>query len=249
MKLERILVIPDTHVPYHDKKAVELLYKVAKDFKPHTIVILGDFADFYSVSAHSKDPNRSNKLEHEVEAVNKELDRLDSLKAKRKVFIAGNHENRLERYLADKASELFNVVSIPELFKLRRRGWEYISYKMDAKVGQINFTHDVGTSGKNAVYAALNTYQHNIVTGHTHRLGYIIEGNAIGKPHVSASFGWLGDAKKADYMHRVKAARDWALGFGIGYMNKKTGITHLQPVPVVNYTCVVEGKLYSYARK
>lgn len=244
MKLKKLLIIPDSHIPYHDKKAVQLLYKVAKSYKPDIIVVLGDYADFYSVSSHSKDPNRVNKLEYELQAVNAELDELDSLKAKQKVFIAGNHENRLERYLAEKAPELFNVVTIPELLKLKQRKWTYVPYKMDYKIGQVYWTHDVGTAGRSAVFNALGTYQGNIVTGHTHRLAYIIEGNARGKPHVSASFGWLGDARKADYMHRVKAARDWALGFGIGYMDDSTGNVYLNPVPIVGYTCVVEGELF-----
>lgn len=244
MKLKKLLIIPDVHIPYHDKKAVKLLHKVAKSFKPDIIVVLGDYADFYAVSSHSKDPNRSNKLEFEVNAVNAELDELDDLKAKRKVFIAGNHENRLERYLADKAPELFNVVKIPELLKLKKRGWEYVPYKMDVKIGQVYFTHDIGTAGRSAVFNAINTYQGNIVTGHTHRLAYIVEGNAKGKPHVSTSFGWLGDASQADYMHRVKAARDWALGFGVGYLDEKTGIVHVNAVPIVGYQCVVEGQLF-----
>lgn len=244
MKLKKILIIPDTHLPYHDKKAVQLLYKVARSFQPNIIVTLGDYADFYSVSSHSKDPNRVNKLEKELEVVNENLDILDSFKAKRKVFIAGNHENRLERYLADKAPELFNVVTIPELLKLKKRGWEYVPYKMDIKIGQLYYTHDVGVAGRNAAYSALATYQGNIVTGHTHRMCYAIEGNAKGKPHVTAVLGWLGDAKQADYMHRVKASRDWALGFGVGYMDESTGNVYIQPVPIVGYTCVVEGQFF-----
>ena len=50
---------------------------------------------------------------------------------------------------------------------------------------------------------------------------------------MGASFGWLGDPDKADYMHAIKAKRDWATGFGVGIMDEKTGITHLQPVPVI----------------
>jgi hypothetical protein len=91
----------------------------------------------------------------------------------------------------------------------------------------------------------MDAFQHNIVIGHTHRLGYAVEGNAQGERHVTAMFGWLGDVEQIDYMHRVKAIKDWSLGFGIGYLEPKTGTVYLVPIPIVNYTCVVEGKLYS----
>ena len=47
-----------------------------------------------------------------------------------------------------------------------------------------------------------------------------------------------------DYMSRAKATKDWTLGFGIGYLHPKTGVAYMVPVPIVNYTCLVEGKFY-----
>ena len=55
----------------------------------------------------------------------------------------------------------------------------------------------------------------------------------------------VGDAEAADYMHHMKARKDWALGFGIGYLDEKTGLVYIVPVPIVNRTCVLEGKLYT----
>jgi predicted phosphodiesterase len=66
IKLEKILFIPDCHVPYQDKPAFKLMLKAGKAFKPQHTVILGDFADFYGVSSHSKDPNRALKLERKT---------------------------------------------------------------------------------------------------------------------------------------------------------------------------------------
>lgn len=244
MKLKKVLFVPDTHVPYHDPKAWRLMIKVAKSFKPDIINIQGDFADFYAVSSHSKNPNRRRNLEWEVQEVKEKLDELDSIGARTKIFVAGNHCDRLERYLMDRAPELFNVVRIPDLFDLRKRGWRYVPYKSDTRIGKLYTTHDTGCAGRNAVFRNLDAYQHNVVTGHTHRLAYIVEGNAKGEAHVSASFGWLGDVKQVDYMNRIKAARDWALGFGVGYL-AENGTVYVQPVPIINYTAVVEGKHYA----
>lgn len=243
-QLETILIVPDTHRPYHDKKAWALMLAVGRAIKPKHIIVLGDLADFYTVSFFSKDPKRMMTLDEEIKDVNKGLTELDSLGAGNKIYVAGNHEYRLERYLTERAPEVSHLVDIPKIFKLTKRGWNYTAYKDDTRLGKLYITHDVTATGRNAIFKALDTYQHCVVTGHTHRMGYVVEGNAAGVHHVSATFGWLGDAKYADYMHRVKASKDWALGFGVGYYEPKTGNVFLQVVPIVNYQCVVNGKLY-----
>ena len=241
-KLNKVLFVPDSHHPYVDKKAWSLMLLAAKKFKPDTVVVQGDFADFYAVSSHSKDPRRTQSLQDEVDAVNVALDQLDGLKAKKKIFVSGNHEDRLERYLKDKAPELFGVFSVKTLFKLRERDWIYVPYKSDIRLGKLYVTHDCGNAGRFAISKALDTFQHNVTIGHTHRMSYQVEGNAKGEAHVGASFGWLGDTRLTDYMHKVKANRDWALGFGLGYL-RSDGTMYLVPVPIVNYTCVIEGEL------
>lgn len=243
-KLERILFIPDCHVPYHDTKAFALMLKAGKAFKPDHTIILGDFADFYGVSSHSKDPNRALKLKEEVEAAKAALDQVKALGAKNNVFVAGNHEDRLERYLRDKAPELYNYISIPYILELKQKGFSYTPYKQAYKIGKLNITHDAGNAGKDAHYKALQTFQHNIIIGHTHRIGYAVEGNANGERHVTAMLGWLGDVKEIDYMHRVKAEKDWSLGFGIGYLDRSNGTVYVTPVPIINGTCLINGTVY-----
>jgi hypothetical protein len=223
--------------------------EVGEFLQPHHLVVNGDLADFYSVSSHSKDPTRVQHLEDELDEVNAALDQLDALGATNKLFVEGNHENRLTRYLQDNAPALFKSIQIPQLFKLKARGWEHTAYKDDTQIGKVTFTHDVGVSGRNATFKALDTYHHSVVTGHSHRLQYIVEGDATGDMKLSAQFGWLGDASKVDYMHRVNVRKNWALGFGFGYVQPKTGICYLTPVPIIKvdgaYTCVVNGTYFS----
>lgn len=243
MGLRRVLFVPDTHRPYHDKRAWALLLKAAEAFKPDVIVVLGDFADFYAVSDHDKNPNRIRLLDLEIEDVNTGLDQLDELGASEKVFVKGNHENRLERYLIRRAPELFNMVKVEDLFQLKDRGWKCVEYRDHAKIGKISVTHDVGSAGPYADHRVVADFQGNVAIGHTHMIGYCVVGSARGDTHVGAMFGWLGDIKQVDYMHRIKAMRGWALGFGVGYM-EENGNTHLRPCPIVNYSVVIDGKLF-----
>lgn len=240
--LRRVLFIPDSHIPFHDVKAFDLMLRAAEIFRPDTIVVLGDFADFYSVSAHDKNPTRVSNLEYEVGIVREKRAALDKLGASRKIFIEGNHEFRLARYLASNAPAVFKMLTVPELFQLPENGWEFVPYKTSCKLGKLHLTHDTGTAGQNAHRQSMNAFQGSTIIGHTHRMEFSVMGNADGPPQVGAMFGWLGGFEDVDYLHAITAKRNWVHGFGIGHQ-EASGVIHLQPIPIVNGTCCVLGQL------
>ena len=104
--LDRILVVPDVHRPYHSKKAWATMLRAAKRFCPNKIIVLGDFVDFYAVSDHDKDPARKYKLSDELKSGREGLEELEDLGAEQLFFDCGNHEDRLNRYLVRRAPEL-----------------------------------------------------------------------------------------------------------------------------------------------
>lgn len=248
-RLSRVLIVPDTHAPYHDVDAWELMLEVGRDLKPDILVHMGDLLDCYSVSRHSKDPARATTLDSEVKVGRECRAQLDELGAKKKVFTAGNHEHRLERYMQEKAPELHGLLDIPRLLELEENGWDYVEYRDDHAEGVVHFTHDTGHSGRHAIYRALDTYGSSNVTAHTHRMAYIVEGSVAGRPALSASFGWLGDLSKIDYLHKAKAARDWCLAFGTGYLDQQTGHLFAFPHVIVEYRTIFNGKLYKAPRR
>jgi len=238
--VKKLFFFPDTHIPFQDQRALDLAMKARQYFKPDHTFILGDWCDFYSVSAHSKDPRRVNDLETEVDACQTVLSDIGGL-SDSKHFICGNHEQRLERYLSDKAPALFGLVKIPRLLDLESKGWSYTPYGRAYRIGRLSVTHDCGNAGPFADQKSRDTFQGNVVIGHTHRMGVSYKGNAKGVGHVGAMFGWLGDVNHIDYMHRVKAL-EWQLGFGIGFL-ENDGTVRLQPCPIVNYKAEVMGRL------
>lgn len=241
--LEKILVIPDTHVPFEDGAAFAVMMAAARKVRPDTIVFLGDFADFVSVSFHPRAlGTRGYTLQEEVAAVNARLDEIQSLGASRVVFIKGNHEYRLERYLSEKAPELFGLVDTASLFRLKERGWECVEYRDHLKIGKMHFTHDVGHAGVFAHRQSRMAYEGNVVIGHCHRIALEIAGTAKGPAHIGAMLGWMGDKRSIDYMHVAKASQ-WALGFGFCYHERACGNVHVVPIPIIEYRCVVEGHL------
>lgn len=244
-ELESILIIPDTHVPYHDERAWQVMLAVAKSIEPDRIIILGDFVDFYAVSFHAKALDRSRNLKWEIEQAKLKREDLDGLGATNKVYIKGNHEDRLDRFLSTYAGPINELVDFDREMGLTANGWAVVPYKQGYDLGHVSFTHDTGSAGINAHRQSMNVYHGSVVIGHTHRMAYDVVGSTKGKRILAAMLGWLGDFDRIDYVHKQKALRDWVHGFGIGHHEPETGLVYVQPVPIVNYTCAVHGVKYA----
>lgn len=243
--LEPVLLIPDVHRPNHDERAWGLMLRVASVIKPKHIIIKGDFADAETLSAHPATKPGELSFEQEVADVRRGLDQLDALGATNKIYIEGNHEFRLDRYLMERAPAMFHCVKWQAVLSLYERGWQWVPYRKSVALGKLHITHDTGTAGINAHRQAAQAFGGSAVIGHTHRMAYEIRGRFDGTPYVAAMFGWLGDAEKAaSYMHEAKAS-EWVHGFGIGYLEPQSGVVHLQPVPIVHGKCVVNGRLFT----
>lgn len=240
--LVRFGIIPDVHHP-NAHPWYRVMLRAMKVFNPTGLVVLGDFADAESLSAHPKTQEGRSDFLEEVDCVNKELDILDALPGLQwKKYIEGNHEYRLQRYLHRNAQALANMVTIQQCFRLHERGWEFTPYMKSCRVGKINITHDTGTAGMNAHRNARDVFMGSVIIGHVHRMSLEVRGVFGKAPVVSACFGWLGDAEAITYVHQALAAA-WPLGFGLGYLDPVTQLCFLVPCPIVNGMCMVEGQI------
>ena len=214
MGRKRILSVPDMHAPYHDEKVVRCLLRVADRFKFDEMVFIGDFADFYSVSAHDKSPSRRENLEEELGGVRRTLKRFDKHSdIRRYTYLGGNHEHRLARYISRKAPELSqSIASMPELLGLDNLDskWKYIPYGVPYRVGDATFLHDVGKSGVSAARASHAVHRGKLIIGHTHRAQLYTEGGSW-----CMNIGWGGDYGAIDYFPEHRARNEWQHAFGI----------------------------------
>lgn len=244
--LETVLIVPDSHHPFEDKRAWALMLKVGKALKPKHVIHLGDLVDFYALSFHDKDPERALRLDEELEAGKQALRQLKALGAATNVLLGSNHHDRLIRYMRNKAPELKHLLTEEKLLDLATIGFKLTPYRSSFKLGKMRYTHDVGLAGQNAARKSMEAVGKNLIIGHVHRIEYVVGGTLEGEHRLGASVGWLGDRNAIDYMHRDKVAKDWALGFGVGYLDTETQYTHIVPVAIMpNYSCVVNGILYS----
>jgi len=242
---KRVLFVPDAHHPFVDADAWVLLLKTAREWKPDVLVVLGDFADFYAVSFFSKNPTRKNLLSEELEVTREAL--TDLVEAcgpgcTERVFLEGNHEERLTRYITANAPALAGLMDVDRAIGITEAGFEFVPYKRSYQLGKLRISHDFGKHGHGAILDARNTVECNAVIGHVHSLGTVYRANIHGDVHVGASFGWLGSFEAIDYRHADKARRDWSHGFGIGRL-EENGNIHLQAIPVVGRKVCIEGKI------
>lgn len=250
--IKTALIIPDCHIPYEDKKAYALMLKAAIDLKPDEIVILGDFADFYAVSSHGKHPLLAHTLMEEIERVIQRLDELDKLfPDTRKIFLEGNHEFRLERYIQNVAPGLFGVTETKNILKLDNRpNWKFIPYGPNqchhVLQSYLRARHEpVGNSAKLTAQRALCS----LVYGHIHRIEM---SHAVGLDdtnHIAFSVGWLGDKNLDKIFGYVKNHHQWQMGFGVVRVDTSNRLFYPQMIQILNigkkYSCLVDGKFYS----
>lgn len=138
-----ILFISDLHVPFHDIVALTAAIKYGKEKQVNTIFINGDLIDFYPISRFVN-TKRKSTLSQELSATKKVLEVLrnefpDALF----YFLHGNHDNRLQHYLATKAPELlgtaeFELHKLLELDKFKVRSFEDITL---VRIGKLTVTH------------------------------------------------------------------------------------------------------------
>lgn len=248
--LELSILIPDSHVPYEDKRAFKLLFKVMNHYKSQIkeIAILGDFGDYYAVTGHGKAADMQHPLIEEIEAINKYLDYFEkSFPNAKKVFIEGNHEYRLARYIERTCPAIFGVTDTPQLLRLDQRpNFKYVPYGPNQSyriLGSfLKARHEpLASSAKATASKALCS----LVYGHIHRIEESHLVGLDGTNHVCFSVGWLGDKSKDKIYGYVKGHHQWQLGFGMVWVCKKTGYFYHQKIHILdNYTCVVNGKLF-----
>jgi len=252
VKLYNTGIIMDAHHPFVHRKNYNLMLDVFDDMGLDEIVIIGDFGDFYFCNGHGKDPDIMEQWtpKREVAVVRRELEKLNErFPDTRIVFIEGNHEYRLSRYLKNKAPELFGLIDYQELIDPTGVVAEWVPYGPDqiyqlAKGQSKLFARHEPLSG--GQFPALNTVKRantSLVFGHTHASQQAQIRLFDGSHHVGATFGFLGDRDHPAFGY-VKARPTWVDGFAVCTTDLKTGDFFLEGVTIVNGHCKANGIIY-----
>ena len=215
-----VIVLPDMHVPKHDKKALKAVLNYVADNPVNEIVILGDFMDMDCISSHNEKNLRAvaaQTLQNDYEEGQKVLDSIVKAGGGADVtLLEGNHEYRVERYV-DANPQVEGMIEIEKGLDLSNHnvGWVRFWSKGEIyKVGKCSFIHGRYTNEHHAKRHAID-YGGNVVYGHTHdvqqhSLVRVGEHDTV----VAQSLGCLCEYAQP-YMHG--APSKWQQAFGQFY--------------------------------
>lgn len=237
-KITTVGVIGDGHVKDGDTELKR--FRMAGEHqlanKPDYIVLIGDLATLDCLSAWDRDKRKNmegKRYKSEIEYVNKALDELvapieEYNKKQRKnkekqykpniVYILGNHEDRLDRYL-ERDPTFEDFVNIPKNLNLEERGIECIPYREYYDIDGVKFTHIPHNSIKPISGAGLTVSipkkclqycDHDVVFGHTHKFEMAHTTMSSGDRRTAISVGCLLHSDGEEYM-RGKVS-DWWRG-------------------------------------
>lgn len=156
-----ILVIPDLHIPFEHKHALEFCAKKRDEYNCDIVTSIGDLFDFHALSDYVHDPDGFTSGHELSEA---EAHVIPWILEFKKMFLCiGNHDARLARKAFESGISARYIRNINEIFGLPD-SWVW---KKSWIAHDIVFQHGI-YSGKDAgLKSAINNRQ-STVTGHAH---------------------------------------------------------------------------------
>lgn len=172
---EKTLVISDLHIPYHNADAIKVALKHGMEEEVDNIIINGDFVDFYGISRFSKKPNKMIVIK-EIEMGKRVLELIRGIYPKATIYFKeGNHDARLDAFVATSAPQLYGIeeIKLENLLKLNDFGINFIKSLDFLKIGHLHILHgheaNLFPYGVNVARSMHGKTLANTVFGHFHR--------------------------------------------------------------------------------
>jgi hypothetical protein len=245
-----VMVLPDLHLPYHDKEALSCALKAHDFLKPKRTIILGDWLDceaFKSFEPKSMQEVRAYDLKKdEIDPCNELLDILQA-NTKLTVFIEGNHEVRIEKSAANAKNKglaaVYSLISPKNLLTRDRKDFIWVPYNKE--LSHYKITPDLwafhGWSySKHVAETHLNWLMSvSAVFGHVHRRQSAVRRNKVTNKLIKA---WTpGCLCVRQPLWGTQTPTDWVHGFSIIYVKNDNTSWFDYTVDIENGTCVLPG--------
>ena len=239
---QRVVVLSDLQIPYHDEAAVKRVVSFIKWYKPTQLWCVGDELD-------APEPSRWNKgmageyattLQDSIDMTyNVMADFRDAL-GKTKPFIIqrSNHTDRIQTYIR-KYAPAFNSLESLQIEKLlgyNDLNIQYLHRFKELLPGWVMAHGDEGALNRAPGATALNLAKSlgkSVVCGHTHRTGLQHETRGFyGKTETlfGLEVGHMMDMSQASYLTSGNA--NWQQGIGI--LIQERGVVTPLAVPIIN---------------
>lgn len=251
--MNRTVILPDVHVPIHDKRIIRAFIKFIADYQPDELLCIGDLMDYPQPSRWSKDTaaEYEGSVFEDSEVCKKEvLAPIRAVYGGKFTFIEGNHDERARVYLAKYSPALAesHAFDIDNMLDFTDYGIELMPDVYDVAPGWVATHGHRGGIRLNQVagITALNAarkFGKNVVMGHTHRLSVVHHtGGYSGSPHTLSGMevGHFVNVPMAGYLKG--SMPNWQAGFGI--LTADGSHVRADAVPILNNRFTVEGVSY-----
>lgn len=197
---QKLGVISDIHLPYHDVPAIQAALYFLKDKKIDALLINGDLMDFKSITHHpGRERIKFATIQEEVNVGRKFLTVLRQFFPNIPIFYKeGNHEVWLT-LAVNKVPQLATLEGIdtPSLLKIRDYDIQFVPEWQVMEYGRLNIIHghEIKVSGIHVAANLLRKAGDNILSGHFHREQHFQQRNINGNIYGAWVLGCLADLK------------------------------------------------------
>jgi predicted phosphodiesterase len=243
-QIEKSIFLGDIHFPFQDNKALDIAKKFMKWYEPDIIFLIGDMLDFYTLSSFDKDPRRIGQLQDEIDMGVEFLTELrEEHPSAEIVYIEGNHEQRLQRYLHRHPEISFlKAIQFTELLNFDELKIQFFEYK-DPILYTDNFIVEHGHIAKKhagaTAKAMLMERNLNGISGHTHRMAQVSWSCPTGMRTWTEN-GCLCNL----HPEYISGTPDWQHGFSIGEYYQEVDKMEVTPILVKDYRVVFRGRVF-----
>ena len=241
----RIIILGDLHRPFHDKRVLAAVERFWTEFQPNLEIYAGDIGDLYTISQYDQNPSRRFRLQDEFDDTATWLESRVKANSARRIFIDGNHEDRLRRWLWKYGKELNSLrcLDVEGQFHLKDLGFEHLDYGSVVDLLGYRIEHGYKTTQSKA-YPINTSRWMAIATGSS---------GLCGHTHHFSMYSWTDARGSHSYIENGCLCRmdmeyapfpNWQHSFTIGTVHRNK--LHLTPVPIYpQHGFRAEGEFYA----
>jgi hypothetical protein len=246
-EIQKTVLLPDIHSPHYEQRVMDAVNEFIVDYQPNEIVYMGDQISLDCVSAWNKRRpllKEGQRLIKEYENFNDNvLEVHEGLTQNdtRRVFMMGNHEERIRWYI-EEHPELDGIINLEKHLRLEERGYKIIEFNGIHTVGKLNVIHGYYWNKYHAA-KTLEAFEGNVVYSHVHNPQVYAKVSPIDRKgyHMATALPCLCNIKP-DY--KKNSPNFWLNGFGIVEHLPASSFFNLYTIIIVEGSFMFNGNYY-----
>ena len=213
-----LLAFPDLHFPWAHEKALAWAVAAVRRYKPRYVVQLGDLYDQYCFSRFARNPNLmtpKQELERAGVLARKLWHDIKRASPSSKCYqLAGNHDARVHKRIADSLPELQGIIKYSGLdfpgVTTVPDDRDYLELPLSNGQTLVVVHGWLGKHGAHMQY-----FNKSVLCGHLHRPGIVFDPQPKGPPLFELNAGYMADPRAPVFNYGASKRKKWQVGYGL----------------------------------